>query len=623
MSTTPQATPTADDLAREQYYAIIAATTPPPATYKGRARGKTKDSSWRTNIALWESYPALHVAPLAKGDKPAADAWLRIEAMVVQKMFEEKPGSQAPGWNPNKVTWPLPTPPASWSAGSKFAARRPWKKDVPQTRNHTGIDLAASPGTPVLAPESGTIVAPNTGWEYNKATGKGVKALIMQTDSGLTILLGGIRPNSAIVKAGQKVQAGEKLAEIGRYPLGDSMLHFTLHNDLLSEAEVNARKSWPAGQPPPANVIDPASYLGAAANNPKYSTVGFVPGVDGPGLVENDVQGGEIFEGVEPDAPPFVSASDGRTGTKPCVGKECVKADAVAWYNALNSYRKAAQTLYEFAAKLKNPTAAFVDAAKVLSEAGTFVAVSPDPNKVVDLPYPTWGDATQDYLGLTFEVRTAIDVLTAFVSSASSPGTEKAPDAQNPPAKPNPPPAKPSSGGGSTGLIIGIGAAMVIAAIAVITLSPRKKARAAASALLLLALPGCGPHHPADTETASEVVSSGPNLSTSEAPSTGEGSTSSSSSSGSSTSSTGPEPLQCTCTANDQCPSGLCDLDLGLCGTPCDPTCALTCQTGWPGLCPSPCDVPCPNLCTSAGVCPVCPMGAETTGGASTAPTMG
>lgn len=619
MSTTPQATPTADDLAREQYYASVAATTPPPATYKGRARGKTKDSNWRTNIALWESYPALPVAPLAKGDKPAADAWLRLEAMIVQKMFEEKPGSQAPGWNPNKVTWPLPTPPASWSAGSNFAARRPWKKDVPQTRNHTGIDLAASPGTPVLAPESGTIVAPNTGWEYNKTTGKGVKALIMQTDSGLTILLGGIRPNSAIVKAGQKVQAGEKLAEIGRYPLGDSMLHFTLHNDLLSEAEVNARKSWPVGQPPPANVIDPASYLGAAANNPKYSMVGFVPGVDGPGLVENDVQGGEIFEGVEPDALPFVSASDGRTGTKPCVGKDCGRADAIAWWSALDSYRKAAEPLYQFAAKLKDPTASFVDAAKVLSEAATFVTVTPNPSNygfVTD-----WASATQEILSVTYGVREAIDTLTAFVASASSPGTEKSPDAQSPPAKPNPPPVKP--GGGSTGLIIGIGAAMVIAAVAVISLSARKKTRAAA-ALLLLALPGCGPQ-PADTEAASEAVvsSSGLNLSSSEASSTGGGSTSSSSGSGSSTGSTGLDPLQCTCTAHDQCASGLCDLDLGVCGTACDPTCDLTCQTGWPGLCPSPCDVPCPNLCTAAGVCPLCSMGSDTTGGASTAPTTG
>lgn len=636
MSTTPQATPTADDLSREQYYALIAATTPPPATYKGRARGKTNDSSWRTNIALWETYPALPVAPLAKGDKPAADAWLRLEAMIVQKMFEEKPGSQAPGWNPNKVTWPLPTPPASWGAGSKFAARRPWKKDVPQTRNHTGIDLDASPGTPVLAPESGTVIAPNTGWEYDKVTKKGVKALIMQTDSGLTILLGGIRPNSAIVKAGQKVEAGEKLAEIGRYPLGDSMLHFTLHNDLLSEAEVNARKSWPVGQPPPANVIDPASYLGAAANNPKYSTVGFVPGVDGPGLVENDVQGGEIFEGVEPDALPFVSASDGRTGTKPCVGDECVKADALAWWNAVAAYRKAAQPLIEYTMKVVaagvKTTPAVLTALQSLKDADYFIKQNTDAKtKQLAANWPgmnTWPTITQECLNLSFEIRTAIDALTAFVSSASSPGTEKAPDAQIPPAQPSPP----ANSGGSTGLIIGIGAAMVIAAVAVISISSRKRTRSAAGALLLLALPGCGPQS-ADTEAASEasVSSSGPNLSSSEA-STGDGSLNSGSGSGSSSSSgqgssstgsTGLEPIQCTCTAHDQCSSGLCDLDLGVCGTACDPTCDLTCQTGWPGLCPSPCDVPCPNLCTAAGVCPLCPMGSDTTGGASTAPTTG
>ena len=663
MSTTPQPNPTADDLAREQYYATLAATTPPPATYKGHARGKTKDSSWRTNIALWETYPGLPVAPLAAGDKAGAAAWLRIEAMVVQRMFQEKPGSQAANWNPSKPTWPLPTPPASWAVGSKFGARRPWKKDVPQTRNHTGVDLDASPGTPVIAPESGKVIAPNTGWEYNKETGKGVKALIMQTDSGLTILLGGIRPDSAVVKAGQKVAAGDKLAEIGRYPLGDSMLHFTLHDALLSEKEVNARKSWPYGQPPPANVIDPAGYLGAAANNPKYSTVGFIQGDNGPGLVPNDVEGGELFEGTE-ETTPFVSASDGRTGTKPCVGKECVQADAIAWYDALASYYSAAYKLHEYAAYLPNPTKAVAAASVVLNDAGAFLTQTPSPSAPGTKPKTTWADAAQDYLSLTYEVREAIDTLTAFVASASAasasaPGNEKAPDAPTlPPANP-PPPVKPvagGGGGGGLGIIAGLVGLAVVAGIVIAATSKSSRAKAAVI-LLLTALPwgGCGPQPPptdlpssssgtaSDTSTSSSPTSSTsanpPSMTTSGVPSGAEGSgepatqTSSSGTSGASSTTGGsestgepPPPSDgCSCNSDRDCPVGTCGT-FGLCVTACDPGCPVACQLGAPNMCDPPCNVPCPSICSAAGECTVC-IPAPVTGGDSaphmTEPTSG
>ena len=652
MSTTPQAKPTADDLEREKQYAKIAATTTPPATYKGRSRGTTKDSSWRTNIALWETYPALPVAPLAAGNKAGADAWLRIEAIVVQTMFSQQPGNQSPSWNPGKPTWPLPTPPKSWSAGSKFGARRPWKKTVPQTRNHTGIDLAASPGTPVLAPESGTIIAPNSGWEYNAQTGKGVKALIMQTDSGLTILLGGIRPDSAIVKAGQKVAAGEKLAEIGRYPLGDSMLHFTLHNALLSEAEVNARKSWPYGQPQPANVIDPASYLGAAANNPRYATVGLVQQPDGPGLVPNDVEGGELFEGTE-ETMPFVSASDGRTGTKPCVGKTCVRADAIAWWNALASYRGAASPLHQFAATLKNPTAAAATASKVLSDADAFVQVTPNPNdpKVsVD-----WPSATQEILDMTYAVREAIDALTAFVASASAPGNEQAPDdPKNPdplPPLPPQPPAKTSSGGGSLGIVAGLGAVVLVLGVTAFMLSKKSRvSRAAAVLMMMVALPGgCGPMAPdlsatTSTTSSSSTAASGqesssrgsvqPTTPTTSTSSTGTGedattSTSTSTSTGTDTASTidgssGPPdtdlPGGCECQTNADCTGGAICGPGGICIFSCDPLCPVACQMAPPNFCEPPCHIPCPLGCTSSGVCPLC-LPADDAGPATTAET--
>lgn len=647
MSTTPQAKPTADDLEREKQYAKIAATTNPPATYKGRSRGSTKDSSWRTNIALWETYPALPVAPLAAGNKAGADAWLRIEAIVVQTMFSQQPGNQSPNWNPGKPTWPLPTPPKSWGAGSKFAARRPWKKTVPQTRYHTGIDLAASPGTPVLAPESGTIVAPNTGWEYNANTGKGVKALIMQTDSGLTILLGGIRPDSAIVKAGQKVQAGEKLAEIGRYPLGDSMLHFTLMQGLLSEAEVNARKSWPFGQPPPANVIDPAGFLGAAANNPRYATVGLVQQPDGPGLVPNDVEGGELFEGTE-EATPFVSASDGRTGTKPCVGKACVKADAVAWYNASEAYREAARPLYIYVfGGIKDPKLAndhlltppmipgqkppdVAAAGKLLLDAFTHTDGVQHPNAwQVKVPNLDWSDAASEYLNYTYAIRETIDILTAFVASSSAPGNEQAPDPKNPGPLPPNLPVVPSSGGG-IGMVAGIGAA-VLAIGVIVVLTRKSRAR---SILLMLSMVasswGCGPTPP-EVIPGSSGSASSHDRDGAESSSTGTVAETSGSSSGSSTTGTetgvpdGP-PGGCECVADGDCSGGAFCGAFGLCVVSCDPQCPAACQLGPPDFCPPPCNVPCPLVCTSSGTCALCqpPAVPDVTGGTTAStPTEG
>jgi murein DD-endopeptidase MepM/ murein hydrolase activator NlpD/uncharacterized membrane protein YgcG len=637
MSTTPQTKPTPDDLEREKQYAKIAATTPPPATYKGRSRGSTKDSSWRTNIALWETYPGLPVAPLAAGNKAGADAWLRIEAVVVQTMFAEPP-NLSPNWNPSKTTWPLPTPPKSWPVGSKFAARRPWKKTVPQTRNHTGIDLDASPGTPVLAPEDGTIVAPNSGWEYNAQTGKGVKALIMQTDSGLTILLGGIRPNSATVTAGQKVKAGQKVAEVGRYPLGDSMLHVTLMQGLLSEAEVNARKSWPVGQPPPANVIDPASFLGAAANNPKYATVGLVQQPDGPGLVENDVEGGELFEGTE-ETTPFVSASDGRTGAKPCVGKVCVKADAIAWYNALKSYYGAASPLYTYAVKMPNPTPQVIAAGQTLKDAATALDEENYPNSPEE--------ATSEYLNLTYAVREAIDVLTAFVASASAPGNEQAPDApKNPgPLPPNPPPVPAPSGGGGgggLGMVAGIGAAvLMVGVIFAMATSKSRRTRAMLPILLVLA-PGCGPIPPSlgststsggqttDGHEVSDVGGPDPTTTTQATGTSGSSSSGSTSSggSGSSSSSTGAstgvdDPSGCECRSDSDCSGGAFCGAFGICVVACDPSCPVACQLADPGFCPPPCSDPCPSICSDSGTCSLCQPPPNHGGTTASTPTGG
>lgn len=303
-ATKPEKNPPQADLQRELAAAAAVVADPPPANYQGIQRGATKPLAWKTNWAWWQAYELPPGTKIAAGDDAAAAAWLRINQEVARLDFKQGLGVPANGWDSNQPTWPLPTPPKSWPAGSRFAARRPWSKKVPQTRYHTGTDLAAEAGTPVLAPEAGTIVAPDSGWDYDKATGEGVKAVIMVTDSGRTILLGGIVPGSATVTAGQRVSAGEPIAVVGRYPgvkgkPGPAMLHFQLYGRKLTEAEVNKRKKWDLDAPAPADILDAESYLKGASANPRYGSVGLLGEGDGPGLVIDDIEGGELAEGLE------------------------------------------------------------------------------------------------------------------------------------------------------------------------------------------------------------------------------------------------------------------------------------------------------------------------------------
>lgn len=243
--------------ARELYYSTIVFMEPHGANTKSVLDDLADDAYRRT-------YPDA-TPKIAPGDKAAIEAWFRLRADVEALAINSaKPNAD---FDPNGVTWPLETPPTGSKAGGKFAASRPWGK--PQTRFHTGIDLAARDGAAVLAPESGVVVAPNSGWEMKKVNGvwRGVKALLLKTDSGRTWLLGGIRPNSALVKAGERVVAGQKLAFIGPYPGGSTMLHISLYDAGLTEPQVNAQKSWALGGKKPKNLIDPAPFLNAAKKN--------------------------------------------------------------------------------------------------------------------------------------------------------------------------------------------------------------------------------------------------------------------------------------------------------------------------------------------------------------------
>jgi len=86
------------------------------------------------------------------------------------------------------------------------------------SRYHSGVDLYADTGTPVVATEAGRVV--NTYLFYEN-----VCCVIVQTDSGSVINYGEISCNY-VVKTGQRVSAGQRIGTVGQLTCCHAMLHF-------------------------------------------------------------------------------------------------------------------------------------------------------------------------------------------------------------------------------------------------------------------------------------------------------------------------------------------------------------------------------------------------------------
>jgi murein DD-endopeptidase MepM/ murein hydrolase activator NlpD len=96
---------------------------------------------------------------------------------------------------------------------------------------HYGVDIAASIGTPVYAPEGGRVL------QAGPASGFGLAVYIQHADGSITVY-GHI--NDYFVKAGQQVAAGQQIAEVGNK--GQSTgphLHFEVHNGGLYQNRTN------------------------------------------------------------------------------------------------------------------------------------------------------------------------------------------------------------------------------------------------------------------------------------------------------------------------------------------------------------------------------------------------
>ena len=96
---------------------------------------------------------------------------------------------------------------------------------------HNGVDIAAPIGTPIYSPMAGTVR------RAGPATGFGL-AVYIEHDDGSVTVYGHI--NDYFVTAGQRVQAGEVIAEVGN--TGQSTgphLHFEVHTDGMYAGRVN------------------------------------------------------------------------------------------------------------------------------------------------------------------------------------------------------------------------------------------------------------------------------------------------------------------------------------------------------------------------------------------------
>ena len=159
----------------------------------------------------------------------------------------DPPPPPPPGTSP---VWPLAT--KSRVLSTDFGDRRPFGSSHP-TRHHVGEDLRAPRGTVVFAPQDGAIVRVLPTWY--KAKGCVAGALLLEV-ADFVLNLGEVEGWEAFgIAEGVQVKRGQQVARVGC----TGMLHFEVY-----ARGTRATKRWWWGQPQPAGVFDPTSYLVAA-----------------------------------------------------------------------------------------------------------------------------------------------------------------------------------------------------------------------------------------------------------------------------------------------------------------------------------------------------------------------
>ncbi|MFY0531493.1 hypothetical protein [Nannocystis pusilla] len=283
-----------------------------------------------------------------------------------------------------------------------FQAKRPWSGE--QTRYHAGVDVRATKGLPILAPEDLVIVAVDRGWEGT------AKATLVHTTSGKSILFGCTAPGTA-PPVGTLIKAGSEVARVGVYPKGSSMVHFQLYDAKISPSEANKWQSWKFGTAKPPHLSDPMPYLLGAHE--------------------------------EPPKKPETETSTGRTDVDPCPRIDgqlvCMLPDVAAWTetarNEITLTKAVLATLLAAPDDLWTEAANSADA-KFANDAD-FVLLAEDQGETANL------GANERVLRLVAAVKVARDCRQVFQQALNK--------------KPGRKPSGGGGGGGMIGALIGLG----------------------------------------------------------------------------------------------------------------------------------------------------------------------
>jgi len=181
------------------------AGTPPPAAVVSRNSDNFKSSP----KAVKEPYSEQAVREVAKGPSPdvVAVAPPTVAPRVEPKAELPRTPAVDTDDDDNKVDW-------VWPAKGKVVG------NFSETANLKGIDIAGAAGTPVLASAGGTVVYAGTGLR-----GYG-KLIIIKHNK--TYLSAYAHNRDILVKEGQQVTRGQKIAEMGNTDTTEVKLHFEI-----------------------------------------------------------------------------------------------------------------------------------------------------------------------------------------------------------------------------------------------------------------------------------------------------------------------------------------------------------------------------------------------------------
>ncbi len=181
------------------------AGTPPPAAVESRNSDNFKSQP----KAVKEPYSEQAVRDVAKGPPPEVVAVAPPAVAPRAEPKAELPRTPAVDTDDddNKVDW-------VWPAKGKVIG------NFSETANLKGIDIAGVAGTPVLASAGGTVVYAGTGLR-----GYG-KLIIIKHNK--TYLSAYAHNREILVKEGQQVTRGQKIAEMGNTDTTEVKLHFEI-----------------------------------------------------------------------------------------------------------------------------------------------------------------------------------------------------------------------------------------------------------------------------------------------------------------------------------------------------------------------------------------------------------